>query len=825
MKKSLLSFAFTTFSLLGISQTATLLKDINAGNNSAFMGGLNEKAVLNGLFYFSADDGVNGTELWRTDGTGTNTVLFADIKPGASGSSLVYLTEFNNQLFFFADSSAMFTGPQLWKTDGITTTMVFDFPTSGFVSPLRVCNNLLIFTFNDMGANGSELWVSDGTPTGTSMIIDLNPGNANGAMIDMYTSAIVGNTLFFAGDNGQELWKTDGTVSGTVLVKDINPGSSGSMPKNFVRNGSTIYFRADNATSGSELWKSDGTSSGTVLVKDIEPGMTSSNAEPIDTLGNLVLLRATTSAEGTEPYISNGTSAGTFILADLNPGSQSSLTNPIGVEHATTPTGIYFTAETAASGSEVYKTDGSTAWLHLDVNTSGMSNPANYLLVNNYVYFVADNGTVGSELFRTGINGSSIQNLSDINPGSNGAMISRLNLFNGCLLFSANDGTTGTEPYIYCTNLPPSLSSTTSIDVCMNAGSVQIPFTITDEDANSVTVTGNSSNTTLIQNTGITFTGTGASRTLTATIQPTQSGSSVITITGMDNDSNYVSQAVTINVLPAPTQELCLVTVDSATSNFNQIVWEKPIATDIDSFVVYREITTNVYQRIGAVHYDSLAQFQDTAANPNVTSYRYKISVKDTCGNEGTQGLYHSTIHLQYLGNGNLQWTLYEIESTANPVTFYRVWRDDNSLGLWNPISSTVPGGNTTYTDINYALYPNASYRVDVNWSLSCDPSRAIINTSRSNVKQLAATIGFEEALQNNVSVYVNENDVANFTLAKAVAERTAVELFDATGRLVQLSLFSGNKAEISLNAFADGIYYYRISGGVNANGKLVNGR
>ena len=39
----------------------------------------------------------------------------------------------------------------------------------------------------------------------------------------------VGNTLYFRADdgiNGSELWKSDGTASGTVMVKDIDSGSS-----------------------------------------------------------------------------------------------------------------------------------------------------------------------------------------------------------------------------------------------------------------------------------------------------------------------------------------------------------------------------------------------------------------------------------------------------------------------------------------------------------------------------------------------------------------------------------------------------------------------
>ena len=69
----------------------------------------------------------------------------------------------------------------------------------------------------------------------------------------------VGSTLFFSasdGTNGTELWKSDGTPAGTVLVKDINPGTAGSTPTYLINVGGTLYFAATTTTYGNELWSS-----------------------------------------------------------------------------------------------------------------------------------------------------------------------------------------------------------------------------------------------------------------------------------------------------------------------------------------------------------------------------------------------------------------------------------------------------------------------------------------------------------------------------------------------------------------------------------------
>ncbi|MCW3128273.1 MAG: hypothetical protein JWO03_3931 [Bacteroidetes bacterium] len=207
--------------------------------------------------------------------------------------------------------------------------------------------------------------------------------------------------------------------------------------------------------------------------------------------------------------------------------------------------------------------------------------------------------------------------------------------------------------------------------------------------------------------------------------------SNIYTATLYDSNACWVQSSVSVSIKEPPYQDICMVTVDSM-SNHNVIIWEKYNKPAIDSFYIYREISTNNYAKIAAVHRDSLSEYHDYGANPNSTGYRYRISALDTCGNEGASSLYHNSIHLQYLGGGNLQWNNYEIEFSSTPVASYDILRDDNGTGAWSQILN-VSGTQNTASDPNFTSYPNARYKVIANWPFSCTPSRAY-QMSLSNV-------------------------------------------------------------------------------------------
>ncbi len=83
-----------------------------------------------------------------------------------------------------------------------------------------------------------------------------------------------------------------------------------------------------------------------------------------------------------------------------------------------------------------------------DLNTTGNSDPKDFIVVNNTLFFSAQNGTNGTELwYFDGIMAAPAM-LKDILPGSFSSSPSNFAALNGKLIFAADDGTNGRELWI-----------------------------------------------------------------------------------------------------------------------------------------------------------------------------------------------------------------------------------------------------------------------------------------------------------------------------------------------------------------------------------------
>src|SRR5262249_29145247 len=113
-----------------------------------------------------------------------------------------------------------------------------------------------------------------------------------------------------------ELWKSDGTPDGTLLVKDIQPGSASSSPASLTNVNGTLFFTAFDPAVGTEVWKSDGTAAGTALVKDIRPGASSSSPTALADVDGRLFFSAN-DGEVAALWASDGTAAGTTQVLTL----------------------------------------------------------------------------------------------------------------------------------------------------------------------------------------------------------------------------------------------------------------------------------------------------------------------------------------------------------------------------------------------------------------------------------------------------------------------------------------------------------------------------
>ena len=59
------------------------VKDINTGASNSYPDNLTN---VNGTLFFQANDGSNGTELWKSDGTEAGTGMVRDIRSPGSGN-------------------------------------------------------------------------------------------------------------------------------------------------------------------------------------------------------------------------------------------------------------------------------------------------------------------------------------------------------------------------------------------------------------------------------------------------------------------------------------------------------------------------------------------------------------------------------------------------------------------------------------------------------------------------------------------------------------------------------------------------------------------
>lgn len=367
-----------------------------------------EFIVFNSKLYFQADDGINGKELWVYDGVNPPAMV-ADINTVSKyGANPVPLTVFNSKLYFKANDGAH--GEELWAYDGVKPpAMVMDInpePKEGSsLSSLIVFNSKLYFRANN--GNTTSLWVYDG-------LSQPNPIAGGAELYGGQGMKIVYNSKLYYHYLG-DLWSYDG-VNPPVMVADIWRGQSyADSPNDFVIFKNKLYFFASSnkygvTVSAEYLFVYDGTNPPSRIAS------TYHWSSPVVFNNKLYFSNFGSSTDGAELWVFDGVNP-PALEADVN-------REPVTDDRRT-------------------------------LCATGCSYPRFLTVINSKLYFSADDGIHGRELWvYDGTNPPSM--VADIRSGYLSSDPSGMAIFDSNLYFEANDGIYGAELWAY---KPPPVTS------------------------------------------------------------------------------------------------------------------------------------------------------------------------------------------------------------------------------------------------------------------------------------------------------------------------------------------------------------------------------
>ncbi len=182
--------------------------------------------IMNEILYFTSSDASGTGELWRSDGTvaGTNVVistvnssiyLVGDYDAKAKDWLMYYISDDVSDTFWRFDGTA-----HQKVTGGEDIARIYDFVQVGDYMYLSV--ESLTPTLN-----GWEIWRVDASGQ-ASMMIDIQSASSSKPISQM--KQLNNGFTFIAEDtlHGREMWISNGSASGTYILKDINPGVADS---------------------------------------------------------------------------------------------------------------------------------------------------------------------------------------------------------------------------------------------------------------------------------------------------------------------------------------------------------------------------------------------------------------------------------------------------------------------------------------------------------------------------------------------------------------------------------------------------------------------
>ena len=199
--------------------------------------------------------------------------------------------------------------------------------------------------------------------------------------------------------------------------------------------GDTIYFSAYDGSTSLELWAHDTSNHSTWQVADINSGSGSSNAGLFmhQVVGDTIYFNADDGSTGHELWAHDTSNHSTWQVADINSGSDGSAPgwhygNRV-IHQILAGDTIYFPADDGITGNELwaYDTSNRSLWQVADINSgSGDGNPGSriFLLIGDTIYFRAHTGQDWT-LWAHDTSNHSTWQVTNISSGSNSVYLGK----------------------------------------------------------------------------------------------------------------------------------------------------------------------------------------------------------------------------------------------------------------------------------------------------------------------------------------------------------------------------------------------------------------